>query len=203
MSSTPNSPSSATLQPPRKSVEIEDPGAHELGVSSVHSYVKVFHYSTRALICRLETSETEEDVFSDANEGAHPRVENLPSTPGGSPIPKTVIEKVDPLSPSHGEIPGTDAYNMRAQDAVPDVILQVPGPQIHPADLSESPNSPGGLPIPKTVVTKVDSTPRHGEVPHTEAYHIRKGDAEPDLVEEKGDVAGKLGPSAGNCPAND
>lgn len=32
MAAEPSSPMSATLQPPRKSVELEDPGAHELGV---------------------------------------------------------------------------------------------------------------------------------------------------------------------------
>jgi len=27
-------------------------------------------------------------------------------TPGGLPIPKTVVEKVEPENPSHGEVPG-------------------------------------------------------------------------------------------------
>lgn len=31
MTEEPSSPANATLQPPRKSVELEDPGAHELG----------------------------------------------------------------------------------------------------------------------------------------------------------------------------
>jgi len=48
------------------------------------------------------------------------------------------------------------------------------------------------LPIPITKVEKVDSEPSHGEVPGTEAFEIRKGDAEPDIVEEVGDVPGMI-----------
>ena len=106
-------------------------------------------------------------------------------------IPKTVVEKVDPTSPSHGEIPGTTAHSLRKADAVPDVILQT---QEHGA-ISSSENvdnavSPA-IPVPKTVITKVDSNPSHGEVPGTDAFDIRKGDAKPDLIEKKGDISGK------------
>jgi hypothetical protein len=51
-----------------------------------------------------------------------------PITPGGTPIPKTVVEKVDPDEPSHGDVPGTHAFEVRAADAVPDVILKAPQP---------------------------------------------------------------------------
>jgi len=51
-------------------------------------------------------------------------------------------------------------------------------------------STPGDLPIPITKVEKVDSEPSHGEVPGTEAYELRKGDAEPDIVEEIGDAPG-------------
>lgn len=37
-------------------------------------------------------------------------------------------------------------------------------------------------PIPKTRVEKVDDEPSYGEVPGTEAYRKREGDAEPDEV---------------------
>jgi hypothetical protein len=57
---------------------------------------------------------------------------------------------------------------------------------------SRSVSTPGDLPIPITRVEKVDSEPSHGEVPGTDAFEIRKGDAEPDIVEEVGDVPGKL-----------
>lgn len=49
-----------------------------------------------------------------------------PSTPGGLPIPMTVVEKVEPSSPSHGEVPGTVAYDMRKMDAEPDAVREAP-----------------------------------------------------------------------------
>jgi hypothetical protein len=54
--------------------------------------------------------------------------EDRPYTPGGTPVPKTVVEKVDPDTPSHGEVPGTDAYKIRQADAAPDVIVKAPEP---------------------------------------------------------------------------
>lgn len=45
--------------------------------------------------------------------------------------------------------------------------------------------------IPKTVITKVDSEPTHGEVPGTDAFDMRKGDAKPDIIEKRGDVSSK------------
>ena len=114
------------------------------------------------------------------------------SGPKATPIPKTVVEKLDPVSPSHGDIPGTAAHAKRRANAVPDVVLQAP--QHDEASVIEhqgdriSPN----FPIPTTVITKVDSEPSHGEVPGTDAFDMRKGDAKPDLVEKKGDVSGEL-----------
>ena len=111
--------------------------------------------------------------------------------PGEMPIPKTVVEKVDPASPSQDDVPRTAARSMRKADAVPDVILQAPenvqtySPETQGAGISPE------IGIPKTVITKVDSVPSHGEVPGTDAFDMRKGDAKPDLVEKKGDVSGK------------
>ncbi|KAL8725524.1 MAG: hypothetical protein Q9181_006386 [Wetmoreana brouardii] len=227
MAEEPSYPHPDTLAPPRKSVELEDPGAHEL------------------------TSDNEEDVFSDAQEGPKEssrrsspipttRVErvddkdshgdtpgteaynmrrqdavpdeveilrnasNSPSrgtsqsqpdrtsTPGGTPIPKTVVEKVDPMSPSHGEVPGTAAYSMRQADAEPDVILQSPNAKTNFGDTSSGGAICPEIPVPKTIVTKVDEQPSHGEVPGTEAYNMRTEDATPDVVETKGDPFGEL-----------
>ncbi|KAI4248248.1 MAG: hypothetical protein L6R42_009349, partial [Xanthoria sp. 1 TBL-2021] len=56
-------PHSDTLAPPRKSVELEDPGAHDL------------------------SSDNEEDVFSDAQEDAKA------TSGKSSPIPTTRVEK--------------------------------------------------------------------------------------------------------------
>ncbi|KAF2139910.1 uncharacterized protein K452DRAFT_335843 [Aplosporella prunicola CBS 121167] len=88
----------AELEPPRKSVELQDPGAHE-----------------------LDSSEGE-DHFSDASEGDKAEADRNSTT---SPIPTTRVEKVDD-EPSHGDVPGTAAYEMRQADAVPDMILKAP-----------------------------------------------------------------------------
>jgi hypothetical protein len=48
-----------------------------------------------------------------------------PQTPGGSPIPKTVVEKVD-NKPSHGEVDGTVAKELRSADAEPDEVKSAP-----------------------------------------------------------------------------
>lgn len=112
-------------------------------------------------------------------------------TPGGQPIPTTVVEKVDPSSPSHGEVPGTLAHEKRAADAVPDLVVRLGEDTRSPGTRSRAGSTPGDLPIPTTKVEKVDSEPSHGEVPGTEAFELRKEDAEPDVVEEVGDAPGK------------
>ncbi|KAK1636843.1 hypothetical protein BDP81DRAFT_29474 [Colletotrichum phormii] len=58
----------------------------------------------------------------------------------------------------------------------------------HFSDAQSAPLSPGTSPIPKTRVEKVDDEPSYGEVPGTEAYRLREGDAEPDeiAIQEKG-----------------
>lgn len=114
-------------------------------------------------------------------------IENLEATtdgthtPGGSAIPRTVVEKVDPGSPSHGEVPGTAAYAQRQADAEPDMVLKTtdPGDLWSPTEGQKR----ARMPIPETVVTKVDSEPAHGEIPNTKAHDIRQADAAPDVVE--------------------
>ena len=114
-----------------------------------------------------------------------------PSSPGGTPIPKTRVEKVDPTSPSHGEIPGTFAHELRKADAVPDAIVKA-GDSSQSSTRDRSAVATGNSPsIPTTIVTRVDSMPSHGEVPGTEAYKIRSSDADPDIVEKKRDVPSK------------
>jgi len=116
-----------------------------------------------------------------------------PLTPGGTPIPITVVEKVDPGSPSHGEVPGTEAYRQRMLDATPDVVLKNPDPTKgskyeggggHGRNTSSSS-------IPETIVTRVDDEPAHGEVPGTAAAEMRKQDATPDHIEIKSDESGR------------
>lgn len=125
---------------------------------------------------------SEDDHFSDASEG-HPQSDSGPSSRLPSPVPRTRVEKVD-SEPSHGEVPGTPAYNKREHDAIPDEIEIVPeGSQSRRLSSAEGARTPGGSPIPRTQVTKVDSTtPRHGEVAGTDAYEKRRADAVPDLV---------------------
>lgn len=76
----------AGLRPPRKSIELEDPGAHYLGMSLLNIIYLFFYY--KALIFSSDTSETEEEVFSDAQEG------HGSSSGANSPIPTTRVEKV-------------------------------------------------------------------------------------------------------------
>ena len=91
------------------------------------------------------------------------------------------------MEPSYGEVPGTIAYSIREADAEPDEILKAP-----PLDGTSSSDIAGHLsnniPVPKTVVTKIDHTPSHGEVKGTDAYQMRRQDAQPDVVEEEDDV---------------
>lgn len=101
-------------------------------------------------------------------------------------MPITRVERVDE-EPAHGEVPGTAAYKMRTQDAVPDEIEVVPdGMRSRSASRvaeMDRPYTPGGTMIPKTVVEKVEpDKPSHGEVPGTEAYEKRKADADPDEI---------------------
>jgi hypothetical protein len=112
-------------------------------------------------------------------------------TPGGHPIPTTLVEKLDPSSPSHGEVPGTLAHEKRAADAVPDLVVKTGERSRSSSTRSRAGSTPGDLPIPITKVEKVDTEPSHGEVPGTKAFEMRKEDAEPDIVEEIGDAAGK------------
>lgn len=125
-------------------------------------------------------TESSDEHFSDASEG---RIGN-----SSSPIPTTRVERVDD-QPAHGEVPGTAAYKMRTQDAVPDeleVVLE--GQRSRSAsqvfrDQNRRPSTPGSPAVPKLVVEKVEpEKPSHGEVPGTEAYEMRKADATPDEV---------------------
>ena len=103
-----------------------------------------------------------------------------------SPIPVTRVERVDD-QPSYGEVPGTDAYNKRVQDAVPDEVEVVPeGARSRSASrvsVQDRPFTPGGSPVPRTVVEKLDpDTPSYGDIPGTHAHKVRAADAVPDVV---------------------
>lgn len=107
--------------------------------------------------------------------------------PGETPIPKTVVEKIDPESPSH--VSGILAQPTCIADAVPDLVMPASSPESGSASEPQSASSTK-VPVPRMVVTRIDSKPAHGEVPGTEAYEIRKEDAVPDVLEKKADVPG-------------
>ena len=128
--------------------------------------------------------------------------EDRPMTPGGTPVPKMVLRRVDAATPSHGEVPGTAAHEFRMADAVPDEIFSEGETEEVSPVTRQNEGAQKKVPIPRTVVTRVDSKPSHGEVPGTDAYKIRVADAEPDVMEKKGDVPGKY-QIPGYSPASD
>lgn len=118
---------------------------------------------------------------------------DTPLSPGGTPIPRTVVEKVDPNSPSYGDEPGTSAYRKRMADAVPDMTLANPDPARGSRfkDGGSHNRSSSTASVPETVVTRADDEPAHGEVPGTAAAEMRKRDATPDRLEIERDVSGR------------
>ncbi|KAK2846417.1 hypothetical protein FQN49_005741 [Arthroderma sp. PD_2] len=157
-------PPSVLLEPPPKGVELEDPGASD------------------------HNPESDDEHFSDATEG-QASTSRQPSR-SQSPVPRTRVEKLD-SSPRHGEMPGSPAYQQRLADAVPDEI-DIVGEEKdniqHTSASPERPLTPGGTPIPITIVEKVDpSSPAYGEEPGTQAYESRKADFPPDRIFKLGD----------------
>lgn len=146
-------------------------------------------------------SNSEDEHFSDASEGH----ERSHSRPPSSPVPRTRVEKVDG-SPSHGEVPGTDAYETRTPDAVPDEVEVIPegcrSRGQSSAGLHDRPSASGESPVPQTLVEKVDpDVPSHGEVPGTAAFEQRKADAAPDLVMTMPEHGGSRSPSLNPSPS--
>ncbi|KAK4170253.1 hypothetical protein QBC43DRAFT_305691 [Cladorrhinum sp. PSN259] len=139
-----------SLSPPERR-GTADPGAHDLAESD------------------------SEEHYSDAQSGP------VTSTPA-SPIPRTRVERVDD-KPAYGEVPGTKAYSMREGDAEPDEIAIIPDPS-DPTPLETAPEArpltPGGHPIPKTVVE--ESPDDEGAVTHPEVDDKHKADPIPDLT---------------------
>ncbi|ROW10990.1 hypothetical protein VMCG_01239 [Cytospora schulzeri] len=115
-------------------------------------------------------SSESEDHFSDA--------QSAPPSPSASPIPKLRVEKTS-NEPSYGEVPGTEAYKMRQEDAEPDEIAVVPEEKKKGDEEKDAaPLTPGGQPIPRTVVEETSGNSEaqsHPEKKYT-------ADAPPDLV---------------------
>ncbi|GAP86037.1 hypothetical protein SAMD00023353_0301590 [Rosellinia necatrix] len=128
----------------------------------------------------LEASDSEEH-YSDAQ--SSPRN----SARAVSPIPRTRVEKLDD-EPSYGEVPGTEAYEKRTEDASPDeiAILQVS----QPSPACDQP-VPGTTSIPKTVVDETDDIP--GSSTHAHNEHLHQADAVPDVIRKR-DGTGEANP---------
>lgn len=116
---------------------------------------------------------------------------NPPLSPGGTPVPLTVVEKVDPEDVSYGEKPGTPAFEKRRMDAVPDLVYKVgdwdpeSSENVPSRSLAESP-------VPETKLSRVDSLPERATSPSSFTAHKRRmSDAVPDKVEVVSDPEGK------------
>ena len=183
--------STASLEAPERK-GVEDPGAHELGEFVCFQHLP--HDPAAALdkrkkkppknisltLCSQESDSDEH--FSDAHSAIHRSSEST------SPIPRTRVERVDD-DPAYGEVPGTEAYNKRTEDATPDEIAVLSDPARSETTV-RSP-SPGGHPIPKTVVDETEDSPDS----KTHHYHeqLHKADATPDMV-HKPDGTGEANP---------
>lgn len=110
------------------------------------------------------------------------------TTPRGSPIPKTVVQKLDPTSPSYGEVPGTTAYSIRAADAAPDVITKISDLEEETVT-KENPLKPNDTPVPKIVRPKAESEWSHEEVLALKPYESSKEDTTANAVKQ-GDISG-------------
>ena len=100
------------------------------------------------------------------------------------PIPKTVVQKVDPIFPAYGEVPGTTAHSIRRADAVPDVIVQVNDPEI--TSSSESERTSPGIPALETGTAKSGTVSRiSGGVGEEEGSNIRGEDGDLGSEENK------------------
>lgn len=180
--------SSTHLEPPSKTIEREDPGAGDNSMF-FSPELPIRHFLFDGKLRRIlisAASDSDDEHFSDASEGHSNLQTKSPQSGRTSPVPRTRVERVDD-SAQHGEVPGTEAYEIRTQDAVPDEIEVVPegshSRDPSPAGLQNRPLTPGGSPIPRTVVEKIDpESPSYGDIPGTEAYDKRQADAVPDVV---------------------
>jgi hypothetical protein len=148
----------------------------------------------RLLTLCVESSDSD-DHFSDAHSG-------LDHSGTTSPVvPLTGVEKVDDEA-SHGEVPGTHTYNMRRTDAEPYEVAVLRDPDdLGPGASGGQTPTPGGHPIPKTVLEKVDASLSHGEIPGTLAHRQRAKDAVPDIVVQASNRGSTDGSGPGDLSA--
>lgn len=108
-----------------------------------------------------------------------------------SPVPKTRVEKVD-NEPSYGQVPGTEAYGKREEDAMPDEIA-LPPAATSPGLDQGSPTSDASSEshtAPKTIVSEsAGSTGPHSEEFKESIEEAHRKDATPDVVTHADDTA--------------
>ncbi|CAG8054962.1 unnamed protein product [Penicillium salamii] len=120
--------------------------------------------------------------------------EDRPLDSESSPIPRTMVEKVDPDEPSHGEVPGTLANEKRLADAVPDVVTKASDSEGSPTPPALDPTPPNDNVsqenIPETRLERVETLPVGEEAsPHPQAHQSAPSDTLPDMVETVPDVS--------------
>ncbi len=142
----------------------------------------------------LRTEPESDDQFTDAmSEQTRTRSHPRPV----SPIPITRVERVDHEA-SYGEVPGTDAYEMRTEDARPDEVAFIDEVREPDTPVSAAPVSPRGQPIPKTVLEEVPASPVLGSISRTNSHKRHASDAQPDIVLQVEDTA--VSPSVSRSP---
>ncbi|KAI9720279.1 MAG: hypothetical protein M1828_005742 [Chrysothrix sp. TS-e1954] len=141
------------LRAPRKSVELEDVGAHDQSEDEHFSDASEGQINRPAPIptTRVERTDDEPSHGEVPGTPAHAmrkgdatpdEFEVIPEKSGediaqSDDIPRTVVQKVEPSTPSHGEIPGTQAHDMRQADAEPDEVTSVPAIASDKAEASD------------------------------------------------------------------
>ena len=129
------------------------------------------------------------EVIPEGSRSRSQSTADRPQFPEGSPVPRTMVERVDPERPSHGDVPGTDAYEQRKADAVPDLVMTAPEAGGTPEPNPES--NGNSATVPETVVSQVESRPDEGRKSSPHAHRRKTSDAVPDATEMVPDAPGK------------
>ncbi|OJD14398.1 hypothetical protein AJ78_05245 [Emergomyces pasteurianus Ep9510] len=107
-------------------------------------------------------------------------------------VPRTVVEKIDPSSPSYGEEPGTKAYESHKADSAPDMILKIQEQSSQPSMKQQPQNSSAeASPVPETVLSRVESPPEDNLRRSFTAHRRSPSDSLPDVIQTVPDVPGK------------
>ncbi|OAT09125.1 hypothetical protein BDBG_04684 [Blastomyces gilchristii SLH14081] len=108
-------------------------------------------------------------------------------------VPRTIVEKIDPSSPSYGEEPGTRAYESHKADSAPDMIFKIQEHSSQPCITSpDQPqnSSTEGSPVPETMLCRVESPGEHDLRRSFTAHRRGPSDSLPDVIQTVPDVPG-------------